>query len=70
MIRRILLTAVTTAALAAPALAQTTPAAPAKPAVTADKPATTFKPATKSATVHKVSHKTTAKPAAVKKTAA
>jgi hypothetical protein len=81
MIRRIILTAVTTIALAAPALAQTntmSPMAPAKPAVTAPaKPAvtktsakaTTVKSAPK-AIVHKVSHKTPVKPAAVKKTTA
>jgi hypothetical protein len=74
MIRRIILTAVTTIALAAPALAQTStmsPITPAKPAVvkTAAKPVTTVKLA-KPATVHKVSHKTTTKPATVKKTTA
>ena len=69
MIRRIILTAVTTLALAAPALAQTStmsPMAPAKPAVTK----TSTKPAmvkTTKATMHKVSHKTLAKPAAPKK---
>jgi hypothetical protein len=61
MIRRIILTAVTTLALAAPALAQSAaPAAPTKHAIT--KPA---KP-----TVHHVAHKAPAKPTTVKKTAA
>jgi hypothetical protein len=70
MIRRIILTAVTTIALAAPALAQTNTMSPAKPAVvkTDAKPATAVK--TTKPTVRKVSHKTTAKPATVKKTTA
>jgi hypothetical protein len=81
MIRRIILTAVTTIALAAPALAQTSTMAPAaKSAVTAPaKPAvtkTSAKPASVKITksvktakpvVHHISHKTPVKPVAVKK---
>lgn len=85
MIRRIILTAVTTLALAAPALAQTntmSPMAPAKPPVTAPvKPAVTKPAITKTSTkpapvktvkpaVHKISHKTPVKPVVVKKTTA
>ncbi len=62
MIRRIILTAVTTAALAAPALAQTnTMQAPAKPAATMSAPAKAtkeVKPAAHKKIVHKkVEHK-------------
>lgn len=71
MIRRIILTAVATTILAAPALAQTsTPAstmAPAKPAVTA--PAKTTAPA-KHTKVHKTAAHKSHAPAATKKSTA